>query len=447
MSDINHISLSNNSASKDSFKANWLRSAWPWIVCSVAAIFYCYEYLLRIAPGTMVEHLQLAFGSEGIPLDATQIGHLSAFYYYAYSPMQLPVGVMMDRYGPRWILTFAVLSCALGTLLFGSTNILSFAQFGRFLMGFGSAFAFVGVLKLASVWLPPDRFAFMAGLATALGMFGAMFGESLLTTLNQTLGWQQTIIYSAYVGFILIPIIWFIIRDKPIHSKDWSASDTKPSYRQLFMDIFLSFRNKQIWLNGLIGCFMMAPTVIFAELWGSLYLRTVHEFSIHTAPKAVAMVFLGWALGGPIMGYISDKIKRRRLPLMLGSLLSSICLALFVFLPNLTHTQINWLLFFTGFFSGAEVIVFAVGRENCHPRLAGTVFAVTNFVVVGCAIFQIIVGKILDYSWSGSVYEQAKVYNSSDYQLAMIVLPLCSLLAFFLCFFLKETYCRSQPEE
>lgn len=84
----------------------------PWLICGLAAAFYCYEYLLRITPGLMVEHLQMAFSHGGGPLDATKIGHLSAFYYYAYTPMQLPVGLMMDRYGPRYILTIAVLSCA-----------------------------------------------------------------------------------------------------------------------------------------------------------------------------------------------------------------------------------------------------------------------------------------------------------------------------------------------
>ena len=227
------------------------RSILPWVICGLAAAFYCYEYLLRITPGLMIPELQLAFSVKGQYLDATLIGHLSAFYYYAYTPMQLPVGLFMDRYGPRWILTFAVICCAAGTMLFGITTEYWIAAFGRFLIGFGSAFAFVGVLKLASTWLPADRFAMVSGLATTLGMIGAMMGGVILTDLIQAIGWRDTIIYSSYVGFVLGPIIWLVVRDAPSTVQAASMVNVPPikektSYRQLWDEIRLSMRNPQI---------------------------------------------------------------------------------------------------------------------------------------------------------------------------------------------------------
>ncbi len=430
---------SSQSASSFRFNANIL----PWIICGLAAIFYCYEYLLRITPGLIVGELQFAFSINGQYLDATAIGHLSAFYYYAYTPMQLPVGVFMDRYGPRWILTFAVFCCAAGTLLFGMTETWWVAAFGRFWIGFGSAFAFVGVLKLASAWLPANRFAMISGLTTTLGMVGAMSGDVLLMDVIQEAGWRDTILYSSYVGFILVPIVWLIIRDAPAHSQfQKQINPVHSSYSQLWKDIRFSMKNPQIWINGIIGGLLMAPTMIFAELWGKQYLQTVHALGSAEASLAKTMIFLGWAIGSPLAGFISDFIGKRRLPLIIGALIVTFLLLIFLFYPNLTTAEIKIILFLVGAVSSVEVICFAIGRENCPTSLAGTAVAVTNFLVVSFSIFQVIVGKILDFTWNGTIVEQAKVYSADNYQTAMFVLPIATFLAFLLAFFLRETHCR-----
>jgi len=392
----------------------------------------------------MVEHLQMAFSVNGVPLDATKLGHLSAFYYYAYTPMQLPVGLMMDRYGPRNILTIAVLSCAGGTLLFAYASALWVAALGRFLIGFGSAFAFVGVLKLASTWLPANRFALISGLTTTLGMVGAMFAGTYLSYVIEDIGWRQTLYYSSVVGFVLFPLVWFMIRDEP---KDPSQNHSTAgcehiSYRQLFSDIIDALKNKQIWLNGLIGSLIMAPTVVFAELWGTSYLKVVESFDTGMATSAVAMIFLGWAIGGPIVGYLSDKIGRRKPLLIIGALTVTALLAVTFYYPNLTYIQISVLLLLVGIFSSVEILCFAIGRENCPSHLSGTVIAITNFIVVSGAIFQVMVGKLLDKGWNGEMTDMMKVYSADNYRAALFLLPLLTLIAFILLFFLKETHCQ-----
>ncbi|MGE3319594.1 MAG: MFS transporter [Candidatus Berkiella sp.] len=414
----------------------------PWIICGLAAAFYCYEYLLRITPGLMVPELQRAFSVHDQYLDATLIGHLSAFYYYSYTPMQLPVGVLMDRYGPRRILTLAVICCALGTAFFGMTHSWWVAAFGRFWIGFGSAFAFVGVMKLASTWLPANRFALVSGLATTLGMVGAMIGGVLLTDLIQGIGWRETIIYSSYAGFVLVPVMWFIVRDAPSHVTQDQPARRSIKYRELWQEIRWSLKNPQIWINGVIGGLLMTPTMVFPELWGKLYLQTVHQFDPAEASRSVTMIFLGWAVGGPLSGFLSDLAGRRKAPLLIGSLLTTVLLAVFLYYPGLSPLTIKVILFFIGVVSSVEVICFAIGRENCPPNIAGTAVAVTNFLVVTFAFGQVIVAKILDITWDGVLIDQAKVYSIESYQTSMIVLPVATTLAVLLCFFLKETYCR-----
>src|SRR5580700_7715839 len=147
----------------------------PWVICGLGALYYCYEYLLRITPSVMTQELMRMYH-----LTATEVGLFTAYYYHAYVPLQIVVGLLMDRYGPRRLLTFACMLCAVGTYLFGSGYSLHIAEAGRFLVGFGSAFAFVGALKLATIWLPPHRFALISGIITCLGMMGAMIGDILL---------------------------------------------------------------------------------------------------------------------------------------------------------------------------------------------------------------------------------------------------------------------------
>lgn len=421
-----------------------IRVIFPWVICGLAAAFYCYEYLLRITPGLMVPELQAAFSINGQALDATMITYLSVFYYYAYTPMQLPVGLIIDRYGPRWILTLAVLFCAIGAAVFAQTNVWGMAASGRFLMGFGSAFAFVGVLKLASTWLPANRFALVSGLATTLGMVGAMIGGVMMTELIVEIGWRNTVTYSSYVGFILLPIIWLVVRDAPskVSSSQKATSGTYSSFRLLCKEIYYSLRNSQIWLNGIIAGLIMAPTMVFPELWGKLYLQTLFKIDEVEATSTAHMIFLGWAIGGPIAGLISDKLGRRKWPITIGSLIAAAILLVFFYYPGLTLAQSKIILFLFGIFSSVQVICFAVGRENCPQSLAATAVAVTNFLVVSFSFFQVIVAKILDYTWDGVVVDSLKVYNAESFQIAMLVLPAAVFLAFILSFFLKETYCR-----
>ena len=418
----------------------------PWVVCGLAAAFYCYEYLLRITPGLIVPELQRAFSVHGAYLDATQIGHLSAFYYYAYTPMQIPVGLLMDRYGPRCVITFAVFCCAAGTVLFGFTEALWLAAVGRFFTGFGSAFAFVGVLKLASTWLPANRFGMVTGLATSLGMIGAMLGAVFLTKLIDIIGWREMLFYASSIGFIMMPIIWLVVRDAPPNYRHASdllrRKSSGMSFRQLWQEIRSSIKNPQIWLSGVIGGLLMAPTMVFPELWGKPYLEAVHHFTPLEASTAVTFVFLGWAVGGPLAGLFSDLLGRRRLPLIIGSILATALLLFFLYYPTLSKTEIQILLFGIGFVSSVQVICFAISRENCSAGLAGTVVAVTNFSINCFSISQVVVAKILDLTWDGKMLDNAKVYSIESYQTSMMLLPIATLLALMLIFFLRETYCK-----
>ncbi len=417
-----------------------------WLICGLGAIYYSYEYFLRISPSVMEHALREHFN-----LSATGFGVLSAFYYYAYVPLQIPVGVLLDRYGPRLLITIACLICVIGTFIFAGTTVFWIAALGRFMVGFGSAFAFVGVLKLATIWLPEDKLGMVSGLATALGTIGAMIGDNLLGSLVIKIGWRETVNLTAFFGLGLVFILWFGIRDKKSHQR---KSGTVTNFKKSMIDLGIIVRSKQIWINGMYGCLVYLPTTVFAELWGIPYLKHAHGLSPHAADFANSLLFFGVTIGAPLMGYISDKLKRRKLPMFFGASGAAIIMIIILYLPGLTQIQIEILMFFLGLLYSAQCIVFAVGRELSPTEAAGTAMATTNMIVMlGAMFLQPMVGKLLDMSLASHIKDVPidavpidklqQLYTAADYQFALSIVPIGIVIAAILTFFLKETYANA----
>ncbi len=407
----------------------------PWFICGLGALFYCYEYFLRISPSVMTPELMRAYDLTG-----AQVGNLSAFYYHAYVPMQIVVGLLMDRYGPRRLLTLACVFCSIGTYLFAGNYGLIIAEIGRFLVGFGSAFAFVGALKLATIWLPPNRFALVSGIILCLGMIGAMIGDVLLRVMVDAVGWQTTIYASAAAGIVLAFIILLIVRDSsPLHDNHHIHVI---SFKNVFAGLAVALKNPQIWLNALVGFLLYISLSAFAELWGIPYLEHAHHLTRNHAAYANSMIFLGWAIGGPVWGWLSDHIKRRVLPIKIGSILAVIMICILLYVPNLSLMSIYVLLLVFGLLSSAQILIFAICHEASKMKIAGTVIALTNMVVmVGGNIFQPVVGKLLDMEWTGMLVQGARIYPVYAYQFALSVIPVAIVLAVITTFFIRETYC------
>lgn len=412
----------------------------PWFICGLGALYYCYEYFLRITPSVVTGELMREYHLTG-----AELGNLSAVYYHAYVPMQIIVGLLMDRYGPRRLLTWACLLCAVGTYLFAGGYNLQTAAVGRFLVGFGSAFAFVGALKLATIWLPPNRFALVSGMILCLGMMGAMLGNILMRAFVDAIGWHATIYISAFSGILLAGIIWTIVRDT--HSNHLIHVYQGIEFRPLLTSLWNALKKPQIWINGLVGLLLYLSLSAFAELWGISYLQYGQGLSKAHAANANSMVFLGWAVGGPFWGWFSDFIQRRCLPIILGSVIAVVLMTILLYGPPLSLTQIYFLLFIFGLLSSVQILVFSICREVTHIKIAGTAIALTNMIVmVGGNVFQPVIGKLLDMEWTGTMLGGARIYTPHAYQFALSIIPIGILLAIGLMFFIRETHCQVQVE-
>lgn len=402
-----------------------------WLICGLAALFYCYEYLLRIEPSVMVHELMGHF-----QVTAAGISLITAMYYYAYTPLQAGVGVITDAWGSRRVLIGAVLLCAFGCLGFYISQNVFLASLSRFLIGAGSAFAFVGVLKLAAVWLPRSRFAFFVGLTTSLGMAGAMVGDVGMAWVVQSFGWQKVIFISAVFGFFLAFIFFLFVRETP-----QTTSHTRLEMRDLFKELFKILRNRQIIYAGVIGCLLYLSLSVFGEMWGIPFIHNITGKSNVVAAEINSMVFLGWLLGSPMSGWLSDRLNSRKLPLIFGGIIAAASISLIILWPTMNIGLLSLLLFLFGFASSAEIICFAIGRDNVSLQYTATAMATINLLVMlGGMLLQPLVGSLLDLFWSGQVLNGVRVYDAHAYQTAMIIIPMLMLVASVLSFLLKDNY-------
>jgi MFS family permease len=407
----------------------------PWLMWALATTFYCYETLLQVSPGVMVNDLMKAFSA-----NAAQLGLLASIYFYAYSSMQIPVGILIDRLGPRRLLTVATLICGSGALIFSFSQFLFVAGIGRLLIGLGSAFAVVGCMQICATWLPLRYFASLTGTMVTMGMIGAICGEAPLSLMVGHFGWRQTLFIFGIVGIVLSFTIWLLIRDRnPSRPAPVVSSETS-----LFEGLKIVLKNKQNLIIAAYGALMYAPTTTFGGLWGVPFLMSSYHLDRPLAATLISILFIGWAVGSPIFGIISDRIKRRRTPMIIANYGALAMLSVILFVPNLSLYILGACLFLFGFFSSGFLPSFSLIREiNPYNVNATSIGFMNAFNMLTGAILQPLVGIILDLTWNGTMQAGVREYSVGSFHTALIVLPIGLVLGLLTLPFIKETYCKS----
>ncbi|HAU1376328.1 TPA: MFS transporter [Legionella pneumophila] len=405
-----------------------------WLVWGLAAAFYFSDYLARVAPGVMHRYLQMDFG-----INEAGFGILTASFYVPYILMQIPVGLTVDRLSIRWLLTIMSLVTAFGCCVFGLADGLLTASIGRMLIGFSAAFAFICSLRLATSWFPPTMLGLLSGLTQALGMLGAAAGEAPVSFLVSNVGWRHSMLIIAFLFIALSGLLYQFVQDKPGEHRNEIRSVNRISILDS-LKIILS--NKQTWLNAMYAGFLFGPTAVIGETIGPAYLQFGRGLGAHAAAFATGLIFIGWGISGPLSGWISDKMGRRK-PLMIISAVCGVILSsLFVFIPEMSQTTAYILFFVFGLTNTGVAISYAVSTEIHDRSVVGTSIAFTNMtsIFVG-ALFQPLVGRIIDMV-SGPRAYNVETLLLSDFQAGLKLLPLCSLVALILAFTVKETYCK-----
>ena len=406
----------------------------------LGAALYLIAFYQRVAPAVITAELSREFG-----LSAASLGNLSAFYFYSYAAVQIPTGMLADRWGPRKVLAVGAALTAAGTLLFALAPGVGYANAGRLAIGAAAGVAFVSMLKLASHWMPPQRFAFVSGVALLTGTLGATLAGAPLRIAVDAFGWRTIMAASAIATAILCVAIWIVVRDDPADRGydgyfPHESLKAAPSMAAQLAEVF-RFRNP--WLMLVVPGGFSAILLTFPGLWGVPFLVSQYGFATREAALIASAMLIAWALGSVAFGPLSERLGRRK-PVMAATLVVTLALwSVVTFVPGLPRSALVALLIALSLVAGGFILVFAFAKESVPLHVAGTASGIANMgTMLGGMVMQPVVGVILDRHWGGAVRDGVRVYDFGAYQAAFATMLVWGVVALVLLALARETNCR-----
>jgi MFS family permease len=417
-----------------------------FLVWGLAAALYFIAFFHRVTPAVITRELMAEFS-----LGAAALGNLSAFYFYSYVGLQIPFGMLLDRWGARRVLTTGCLVAGLGAAAFALSSSYALAAAGRLLVGAAVGVAFVAMLKLAAHWFAPSRFAMLSGLALLTGILGAISAGAPLRLATDLFGWRPAILVVALVSLLLAVVIWRVVRDDPAERGLLSHATPSPPARHpsaqpgalAGLKAVAGYRN--IWLIFFLGGGFTGPMLTFAGLWGVPFLTMQYGLSTAQAALVTSAMMLAWGLAGPLLGALSDRIGRRKPVYAAGMLLATLAWSVVWMVPGLPLALLIALLMLAGIATGSVIISFAFAKESTPAHLSGTTGGVINMGnMMGGLMMQPAVGWVLDRMWDGELAAGVPVYDFAAYRAGFSLMLVWLLAGMVLLALTRETHCRQQ---
>lgn len=416
-----------------------------WSIYAILMASYLLVFFHRMAPAVVSADLMRDFGTTGAAL-----GSLAATYFYLYTVMQIPAGVLADTVGTRLAVALGNAVSGLGSILFGLATTFDQAFAGRALVGLGVSVVFVGLMKSNAVWFRERDYGFISGLTVLLGNVGAILAAGPLAGALTVWSWRAVFVALGLLALGLAVLAWLGVRNKP---EDLGF----PSVRELDGQIRHAAREQHWWLDLLgvlatrrawpgfwVNLGMPGGLLAFLGLWAIPFLRDAHGLDRSAASLYTSVGLAGFAVGALCCGWVSDRLRRRKPPLIAGALLYGLAWLGIGYL-RWTPGAVGMLWFaLLGFGAGAFVLTFAGAREVVAPALAGMAIALVNTgAFLGAALLQPLLGRIMDSTWSGAMANGVRVYGVADYRAGFGPMLGGAALAVLASLFFHETRCRN----
>ncbi len=398
-------------------------AALSWLL---ASFFVVFQFFLQSATSVLSQYWQADFH-----ISAVGLSILSSAFFYTYVLMQVPVGVLFDHYQPEKLIAKAAATVGLGCLVLAFTHWFWLGFLARLAIGAGCAFGFVGMLKITSLIFQPKRFAFMVGVSESFTMTGVTLGVVLLAWVLTFSSWRIDMMVCGLMALTGSTVAFIIVR---LQRGDLSAPKQHPfAWGHVWKKLILTAKNKQIWLGSLYGFFIFAMVNVFTSLWGVDFLEHTQALNRQSAANVMSMIFIGIAIGGPILGLLTHRWVSHRQAMSCCALLSTILMSYLLWMPVLPL----WVLYtgytVMGMFCAAYIPCFTVIKDNAPSAIQATSLAFANMTIMaGAPVLQTLIGIILQHM-GGAVHASA-----FSYRMALLVLPAGMLIAWILCYFIQD---------
>ena len=390
-----------------------------------ASLFACFQFCTQVIAGPMTRELM-----EMYDLTAVSVSYAVSSFFYVYLIMQIPAGLILDRYPNRIVMPFTCAACALGAIFMGFADSITTFVLGRMICGFGSAFGFIGTMRVLRNYFPLKYIAIFIGLTEFLGFIGTASCENIVSHALPIIGFEKIFIYLGYIGLIVASIIYIAM-----HKKFAPRYELAPpvKHENILSDLLELIQNKQLWILGLIAFSFFSLVTAFAALWGVPSLVNIHNYSLTTSTQAISSIFIGIAIGGPLIGYVGSKItKHRQLIFCCGIVCASLMFSI-VYFNNIDFYKIIVILFFCGLLACCYLLCFAVANEVTPAKLSGTCMGLINMITMSSAlIMQPVMGYLVSLDGPIDMVKGAPIYAAVGYQRAILAIVFLFLFASFL---------------
>lgn len=407
-----------------------------WLGCFFLSCFSIFQFTLQGSVGIFSEGLK-----ESLDLNPKSLSILSSCFYYSYILMQIPVGMILDRYDIRKVTSAAILLVSLSLCVFALSTNFAFAVFARILMGISCSFGFLGLIVAIGKWFPKRYFAFIVAISESIGMFGVAGFSSFLSQMVVEYDWRIASFASAVLGLLLaMGMFWGAPRGK-VQAKDLDVSK-EPEQAPLWQSLKTVLKTKEVYLGGLFSFALFSIITVFAGLWGIPFLMASANVNLILATSLISMIYIGTAISSPLIGWLTGLVKMSTL-MMGSSLLAGLLMLAVLFASKMTVMELYVLIFFLGFVSAVYQLPFALVNNKVPHACKGIALGITNIIcMLSGPILQPIIGYVLS-SKEASNPEGLLDFTIYNYQIALLVLPICIGLAIFLALKLRE---KTLPE-
>ncbi len=405
-----------------------------WLMWGMVCMYYLYQFFIRIAPTVIDVELMKYFS-----LTATSFGTLCGYYYFTYTPLQIPVGILLDKYGPKKISALGCILCGLGILMFVAVPEYSVAVLGRALMGIASAAAFIAAMKIGMNWFDKSYMALINTLTVTVGTLGACAGAPLFACLKESFDWRTLLIISSGIGVVLGIVIYIFVRDYPRGSEpSTKVNENKPS---LLDGLKAVVKSRQCWVSSIYIMLVYAPLSGFADMWGVPFLKRVYDLDTVAASSASNMMYVGIVIGGPLFAWFSSFMQKRKICLWMGNVIALISFGIVILLPSINYSILTILMFLAGFGLSGTFLIYTLATEVMPNAFGGTIVAFINtFSMISGVILQPLIGWMLSKLWDGTMSDGVPFYSIACYKEAISIIVISLLVSLIFIALLKESF-------